>query len=97
MLARKGCGVGGRLGQTAAVDLRAPDRSGFVEVNRTRLRVWEWGDPDGTPVICVHGAFDHGRMFDGLGPGLAELGFRVVTIDVRGHGDSGPCCGRSAW
>lgn len=79
------------------MDLRAPDRSGFVDVNRTRLRVWEWGDPGAPPVICVHGAFDHGRMWDGLGPGLAALGWRVVAIDVRGHGDSGRLSSGHAW
>ena len=48
-----------------------PDRSGFVELNRTRLRLWDWGDPAAPPVICVHGAYDHGRMWDGLAPELA--------------------------
>jgi pimeloyl-ACP methyl ester carboxylesterase len=79
------------------VDLPEPDRAGFVEVNRTRLRVWEWGAEDAPPVVCVHGAYDHGRMWDGLAPRLAELGLRVVAPDLRGHGDSGRLSSGHAW
>ena len=79
------------------MDLQEPDRSGFVELNRTRLRLWEWGDPAGPPVLCVHGGFDHGRMWDGFAPLLAAEGFRVVAIDVRGHGDSGRLSSGHAW
>jgi pimeloyl-ACP methyl ester carboxylesterase len=84
-------------GQTSTVDLPVPDRTGFVELNRTRLRVWEWGDPDHPPVICAHGAFDHGRMWDGIAPGLAALGWRVVAPDQRGHGDSGRLSSGHVW
>ncbi len=69
--------------------VREPDRASFVEVNRTRLRVWEWGDPGSPPVICAHGAYDHGRMFDGIASWLADDGYRVLAPDLRGHGDSG--------
>lgn len=54
-----------------------------------RLRVWEWGDEAAPAVLCVHGASDHGRMWDGFAPHLADLGYRVLAPDVRGHGDSG--------
>lgn len=69
---------------------REPDRARFVEVNRTRLRIWEWGPVDGFPVLCAHGAYDHGRMLDGVAFALAEAGSRVLVPDLRGHGDSGP-------
>jgi pimeloyl-ACP methyl ester carboxylesterase len=78
--------------------LREPDRATFVDVNRTRLRVWEWGDEDAPPVLCVHGAHDHGRMWDGLAPRLVEeLGYRVMAADLRGHGDSGRLSSGHAW
>jgi pimeloyl-ACP methyl ester carboxylesterase len=74
-----------------------PDRAGFVEVNRTRLRVWEWGEEDDPVVLCAHGAFDHGRMWDGVAPQLAASGWRVVAPDLRGHGDSGRLSSGHVW
>lgn len=69
----------------------------MVEINRTVLRVWEWGDPDAPAILCAHGAYDHGRMWDGLAPRLAALGFRVVAVDLRGHGDSGRLSSGAVW
>lgn len=69
--------------------LPQPHRATFVEVNRVRLRVWEWGDPAAPMVLVAHGAYDHGRMFDELAPRIAELGYHVRVVDLRGHGDSG--------
>jgi pimeloyl-ACP methyl ester carboxylesterase len=79
------------------VPLPEPDRSSFVELNRTRLRLWEWGDPAAPAVVCLHGAYDHGRMWDGIAPDLAALGYRVVAPDLRGHGDSGRLSSGAAW
>ena len=79
------------------MQLAAPDRALFADVNRTSLRVWQWGNPADPPVVMVHGAFDHGRMFDGLAPRVAELGFHAVAVDMRGHGDSGPLWSGNAW
>lgn len=80
-------------------DLPEPDRATFVDVNRTRLRVWEWGDPGDPVVICLHGAFDHGRMWDGFAPQLAGLGngYRILAPDLRGHGGSGRLPHGHAW
>jgi pimeloyl-ACP methyl ester carboxylesterase len=78
--------------------LREPDRTAMVEVNRTRLRIWDWGDPEAPVVLCAHGAHDHGRMFDELAPALAEsLGARAVAVDLRGHGDSGRLSSGHVW
>ena len=79
------------------MQLPEADRAGFVDVNRIRLRVWEWGDERAPGVVCVHGAYDHGRMWDGLAPRLAALGYRVVAPDLRGHGDSGPVSSGNTW
>lgn len=75
--------------EASSLDLREPDRTALMDINRTRLRVWEWGHEDAPAVICAHGAHDHGRMWDGFAPRLADLGYRVVALDLRGHGDSG--------
>ena len=78
-------------------EFATPDRATFFELNRTRLRAWCWGDPEAPPVVLVHGAYDHGRTWDGLAPRLVELGFHAVAIDVRGHGDSGRLSSGMAW
>ena len=70
------------------LQLAEPDRADFVDVAGTRLRVWEWGDASAPAVLCLHGAYDHGRMWDELAPRIAALGFHVVAVDLRGHGDS---------
>jgi pimeloyl-ACP methyl ester carboxylesterase len=74
-----------------------PDRATFLDVNRTRLRAWCWGDPAAPPVVLVHGAYDHGRTWDHFAPRLVALGFQVVAIDVRGHGDSGRLSSGAIW
>ena len=36
----------------------------------------------------MHGGFDFARTYDGFAPLLAAGGWRVVSWDQRGHGDS---------
>lgn len=79
------------------MDLPEPDRAELVDLGRTTLRLWCWGDPAAPPVLLLHGAYDHGRMFDGLAPRVAELGYHAVAVDLRGHGDSGPLDTGFAW
>ena len=79
------------------VGIPEPDRAELVDIGRTTLRTWGWGDPAAPPVLCLHGAYDHGRMFDELAPRIAALGYHVVAIDFRGHGDSGPLDTGFAW
>lgn len=54
---------------------------------RLRLHYAEWGNPDGPPLLMVHGIHDHCRTWDDLVPELADR-FRLVAPDLRGHGDS---------
>jgi pimeloyl-ACP methyl ester carboxylesterase len=77
--------------------LREPDQADFVAINRAELRLWCWGDATAPPVLLLHGAYDHGRMFDDLAPRVAALGYRAVALDFRGHGDSGPLDTGFAW
>ncbi len=53
----------------------------------TRLAVYEDGDPDGPPVVLVHGWPDSHRLWDGA---VALLGgaHRVIRYDNRGAGAS---------
>jgi pimeloyl-ACP methyl ester carboxylesterase len=80
-----------------AVVLREPDRAELVTVDRTELRLWCWGDAAAAPVLLLHGAYDHGRMFDDLAPRVAALGYHAIALDFRGHGDSGPLDTGFAW
>jgi pimeloyl-ACP methyl ester carboxylesterase len=40
------------------------------------------------PLILIHGLLMNRRMFDRLGPAMAERGNRVITLDLLGHGRS---------
>jgi pimeloyl-ACP methyl ester carboxylesterase len=64
-----------------------PVRQRFVRSLGLRLNVVEWGDPDGEPVLLMHGFYDHARSFDTFAPLLARR-HRVLALDSRGHGDS---------
>ena len=67
---------------------QAPDRRRTVDAHGVQLAVYEWGDEDDPPLMLVHGGFDFARTFDVFAPMLAEAGYRVVSWDHRGHGDS---------
>ncbi|WP_299839216.1 alpha/beta fold hydrolase [uncultured Paracoccus sp.] len=45
------------------------------------------GEGPGTPVLLVHGLFGQGRNLGGIARRLAQ-GRRVVSVDMRNHGDS---------
>jgi pimeloyl-ACP methyl ester carboxylesterase len=47
----------------------------------------EYGEGE-RPIVLVHGLLMNGRMFERLGPALAERGNRVICIDLLGHGRS---------
>jgi len=53
------------------------------------LNVYEWGEPGGTPVVCLHGVTGHGRRFRRLAEERLPS-YRVLGVDYRGHG-------RSTW
>lgn len=57
----------------------------FVDVNDVSLYVEEQGRGD--PLLLLHGGLGTGRDWEHLIPDLAS-DFRVITIDVRGHGRS---------
>src|SRR5829696_812458 len=54
-----------------------------------RLHTRSWGPADGEPVVCVHGVTQHGGIFEDLGRRLGDEGHRAISVDLRGHGDSG--------
>lgn len=66
----------------------APARTSSIDAGGVRIAVHEWGDPDAPPLLLAHGGFDFARTFDVFAPLLAGSGWRVISWDHRGHGDS---------
>lgn len=67
---------------------RRPDRTRRVDAGGIGIAVHEWGDAAAPPLLLAHGGFDFAGTFDVFAPLLADAGWRVVSWDQRGHGDS---------
>ncbi|MEU3791621.1 alpha/beta fold hydrolase [Streptomyces fructofermentans] len=52
-----------------------------------QLNTRTWGSGDRTAVL-VHGIMSDSRTWRRVGPALADRGYRVVAVDLRGHGAS---------
>lgn len=48
-----------------------------------------YGDPSAPPVLLLHGGGQTRHSWGGTAATLAAHGFRAVSADLRGHGDSG--------
>ncbi len=59
----------------------------FVDVNGLRIHYVDWGG-NGKPFVMVHGLDRVARTFDHLAVRFSPT-YRVLAIDMRGHGDSG--------
>src|SRR5262245_4139718 len=59
----------------------------FVDVNGLRIHYMDWGGNE-RPFVMVHGLDRVARTFDHLARRLSPA-YRVIAIDMRGHGDSG--------
>lgn len=60
----------------------------YLDVNGGRIAYDETGPEDGQLVLCLHGLGDTRRTYRFLTPLLAAAGYRVVTTDMRGCGES---------
>ena len=58
-----------------------------VSVGGRRVAAWSWGT-GGAGVLLVHGWGSRGARFIDLGNTLLGHGYRVVTFDAPGHGES---------
>ena len=67
---------------------RRPDRFQKVNTSGVEIAVYEWGKETDPVIFFVHGGSDFAGTFDVFAPLIADAGWRVVTWDHRGHGDS---------
>ena len=58
-----------------------------VPVGNLNLSYQEWGNPDGQPIIMLHGFGVSGHMFDEFADRMQDR-YRLLALDQRGHGDS---------
>ncbi|MEX2253700.1 MAG: alpha/beta hydrolase [Thermoleophilaceae bacterium] len=59
-----------------------------------KTRSWHSSGSHSPPVVCIHGLAQHGGVFAPLATRLAERGWDVVAVDLRGHGRS---CREPPW
>jgi putative CocE/NonD family hydrolase len=69
------------------VTSRPQPQDRFATVNGLRLHYLEWGAAGKPPLVMVHGIARHAHTFDHIAADLAR-DYRVIAIDMRGHGDS---------
>jgi len=67
---------------------RRPDRRYSVDAAGLEISVVEWGDREHSPMLFAHGGFDFAETLNVFAPLLAAEGWRVVSWDHRGHGNS---------
>ncbi len=72
-----------------------PNQNGHAgpEGSRVRFRVWEPETPNGEQVILIQGLGLSGRFWFHQPARLAALGYRAITLDNRGTGESDPLRG----
>jgi pimeloyl-ACP methyl ester carboxylesterase len=63
-------------------------RTEYLPVAGGRVAYEVAGEVDGPLVVCVHGLGESRRTFRFLVPLLADAGYRVAAMDVRGYGES---------
>src|SRR5690606_4639837 len=82
--------TGGRMSEDLAASPPPRPRSAQpierrIAVNDVELCLFEWPG-DGPPVLLVHATGFHARVWDAVARLLP--GFRVLAVDLRGHGRS---------
>jgi pimeloyl-ACP methyl ester carboxylesterase len=68
--------------------LAVPFTDGWVEVDGCPIHYLAWGEPGRRGLVCVHGGGAHAHWWTHVAATFAD-DFRVLAIDLSGHGDSG--------
>ncbi|OYO13726.1 alpha/beta hydrolase [Enemella evansiae] len=56
----------------------------------TRLDIWPYGDEHDRPVVLLAGFRAPASSWQFQIPVLVKAGYRVIAVDIRGHGDTEP-------
>jgi pimeloyl-ACP methyl ester carboxylesterase len=85
-----GVGLVSAMGGTRVVhaQVAAAPRSRTIDTSALTIGFEESGDPQGFPVVLLHGFPDDVRAFDGVVPPLVNLGYRVIVPYLRGFGST---------
>jgi pimeloyl-ACP methyl ester carboxylesterase len=67
--------------------LATPVETRRVDVDRTGVNYLAWGERDAPTLVLVHGGAAHAQWWAPLAPLFADR-FRVLALDLSGHGDS---------
>ena len=65
-----------------------PEAAGHGRVEHDGARIWYASFGSGAPVVLLHGGLGHSDNWSYQVPVLTANGYRVITIDTRGHGRS---------
>ena len=74
------------VGAGSAVSAQTPEKvAGAGGVN---LAVYEYGNPNGPPIVLIHGFLGTHLVWSSQFSGALADSFRLITYDLRGHGAS---------
>ncbi|OEJ99475.1 alpha/beta fold hydrolase [Roseivirga misakiensis] len=59
---------------------------GFIKTKNVDLHYLEWGNPEDTPLIWVHGSFTNAYELADFADTLVKNGYYIIAIDYYGHG-----------
>jgi esterase len=62
--------------------------SKLIKINGLRLHYLDWGNPNASPVVLLHGLCGNAHYWDFFASSVASE-YHVLALDQRGHGDSG--------
>ena len=65
-----------------------PVQNREITVNQIKFHYLDWGKSDNPPILMLHGLAQTSRTWDLVALALSN-NYRSITIDQRGHGDSG--------
>src|SRR4051812_15410441 len=69
--------------------LAVPFTEHAIEVDEASIHYLAWGEPGRQGLVFVHGGGAHAHWWTHVAARFADE-FRVLAIDLSGHGDSGP-------